>query len=105
MAHPGTWRPHFLAEVASHLPSHLSALRQLRRAEGHERDHVDRAHAGVDTGVGAHVDAFDRLAGQPHGRQADPGRRAGEGQDGAVVVGVGMAVEELDAVDGGNRGS
>ena len=69
-----------------------------------ERHDVDRAHVRVDTGVLVEVDARDSLARPGQQGGAQPARFAGQREDRAVVVGVGVDAEEGDAAGAGEGG-
>ena len=74
---------------------------ERRTVEGHEGHHVDNAQAGVGTGVAPQVQAGDGLGGQGPGVAFDG--VAGQGQYRAVVVGVGVHVEQRAPGGGGQR--
>ena len=62
-------------------------------AERHDRGDVERADAWVDPAMAAQVDAVDALAGQGHQRVLEGERLPHDGEDAAVVVGVGVDVD------------
>ena len=62
--------------------------------EPDDRAYVERADRRVQALMGAHVDRRDRLLGAAGQRVEQGARRAGKGEDSAVVVGVGVAVEQ-----------
>ena len=72
--------------------------------QGDERHHVDGAQPGVHPAVGGEVDGVDGRGGHRPGRRLDVGQRAAEGQDRAVVVRVGVDVEEAVAAGRRHRG-
>ena len=55
--------------------------------------------------MGAHVDRVQRGLGEGERRRLDSGGRAEEGEDRAVVIGIGMDVREADFCHGPNGGS
>jgi hypothetical protein len=65
--------------------------------EPDQRADVERPDRRVGAGVARHVDRLQRLLGAGDERLAQGARRAGEREDAAVVVGVGVAVEQGDA--------
>jgi hypothetical protein len=66
-------------------------------ADGNEGDDIHRAHAGMLSRVGAHVDELHSLAGGLQSRLFDGLRLPDECNHGAIMIGVGEIVEELDA--------
>jgi len=77
------------------------------RIEVHDRRHVDRTHPGMDTDMPVDVDPSDHLGGSVQHRPGQASRPAGEGEYAAVMVGVGVDVEQpsverrADRLDGG----
>ena len=62
--------------------------------EPDQRADVQRPDAGMKAAVAAHVDALDRDRGSRRQQLVEFPRVAVEGDDGAVVLGVGVAVEQ-----------
>ena len=81
----------------------LGGQRDVVVVEGHDRRHVERADARVRAAVAAQVDAVDALAGQRDQGVLQRQRLAGDGEDAAVVVGVGVDVEHPHAGHAGRR--
>jgi len=80
--------------LARDLPGYLHRFLDGHVANGNERDHIDGTHAGMLTLVVGHIDHFD---GDPNGLQhrfLDSRRRTDRRDHGAVVVLVGLVVEE-----------
>ena len=69
-----------------------------------DRRDVEHPHARVHAGVGGQVDPLDRLARAFQQRQVQRARLAREREHGAVVVGVGVDVEQPRAA-GDERGA
>src|SRR5207253_4737153 len=93
---PRERRPHFMRERDGH------AHRSVRQR--HERQHVERADAGVDAAMLAHVDLGQHGFGERARAGGDGGGLAEEREDGAVVIGIGVDVGERDARRGAHGG-
>ena len=74
------------------------ALLQLDAGDGHERDHVCRADAGMGSLLAGQVDQLNGLARAAHRGFHDGGRLTGQGDDRAVVVGIHRPVEQAHSV-------
>src|SRR5205814_881889 len=85
-------RPHRVREGDGH------AHRGVR--QGHERQNVERADAGMDAAMLAHVDLGQRRFGQRDRAGGDGGGLAEEREDRAMVIGVG---EDAAVIDLGDR--
>src|SRR5438552_1760927 len=89
-------RPHCVRERDGH------AHRGVR--QGHERQNVERADAGMDAAMLAHVDLGQRRFGQRDRAGGDGGGLREEREDRAMVIGVGVDVRERDARRGAHGG-
>ncbi len=68
----------------------------LEIVEGHEGEHVEGAHPGMHAAMAPEVDVLHGEAGRGQRRSLDVGRLPDVGHHGAVVIGIGRPVEDLD---------
>jgi hypothetical protein len=79
-------------------------LAELLGLVGDEGDDIDQAEAGVHAAVFAQIEALDGDGGQSLGGGHHDIDRAGQGEDGAMVVGIAVRIEE-GGCGGGAQGS
>jgi hypothetical protein len=83
--------------LAAHPLRQRHAVRHAGVLDGHEGDHVHRAQARVLAGVGAQVEVGQGHLEERHHRRLQCRLVSGQGEDAAVVVAVGLHVEDADA--------
>ena len=91
------------AHAAPQAAGDLHAVRHAHARDGHERHHVGGADAGVLAGVLVQVDQLGGFGDGAEGGFFHGCRRPDEGDHGAVVVQVRVAVEQAHLGDGGDR--
>jgi len=87
-----------LPDFRPSLASEERALLERDAADGNEGDDVGSADAGMDALLGCEVDELGCAACSANGRFDDGGRRTGDGDYGAVVIGIERPVEEAHAL-------
>ena len=74
------------------------AILQRDTFDRDERDHVGRAHARMRAGMLGEVNQLGGLADAADGSLGNVRRIADQGDDAAIMVGVHLAVEQINAV-------
>ena len=88
-----------LPDFRAGLAGEERALLEGDVADGDEGDDVGRADAGMHAHLGGKVDELGGAAGGANRGLDDGRRRAGDGDDGAVVVGVERPIEQVHPLD------
>ena len=86
-----------LPKLVAHVPREGDAIFDGHPFDGNKRQHVRCAHARMRSRVLGHVDQLDRLARAQDRRFRDGIGSARQRDDAAIVVGVQLAVEHVDA--------
>jgi hypothetical protein len=86
-------------DLEAGLPRQQRALLELDAGNGNEGDYVGRPDAGVDSLLASEVNEFCRFSGASDGSLNYGRGFAGDGDDGAIVIGIHGPVEEANAVD------
>jgi hypothetical protein len=81
------------------LPRQERALVELDARNGNEGNYVGRADAGVDAMLPGQIDQLGCLAGTAHSGLNHRGWISGNGDNGAIVVGIHGPIEQAHAFD------
>ena len=78
-------------------PGEVGRVFERSPFERHEREHVEGAHPGMYAGVAGQVYLGSAGAGEDYRGFQQRLFSSGQGEDAAVVVGIGVEVEDVDA--------